>query len=119
MEQEKENKEGIDLSEVFKNHNNIKSQDQQESLEYLYSPGTPKIIQWVIKYSGGYIKNEKQANYVLIGFVLVVIITTFFLVFGTQKTYYLTPEEEKLFQGKNSSEKLLLPQKIDENLFTQ
>ncbi|MBI3305990.1 hypothetical protein HYZ82_02535 [Candidatus Nomurabacteria bacterium] len=29
----------------------------------------PKIVEWVIKYSGGAIKDEKQANYVLIGFV--------------------------------------------------
>jgi len=43
---------------------------------------TPKIVEWVIKYSGGYIKDEEQANYFLIGFVAVVVIislTTFFI----------------------------------------
>jgi len=43
---------------------------------------TPKIVEWVIKYSGGYIKDEKQANYVLIGFVAVAIIISLFLIFG-------------------------------------
>jgi hypothetical protein len=47
-----------------------------------YYPGTPKIIQWVIKYSGGLVKDEKQANYVLIGFVAVAVIVVLFLVFG-------------------------------------
>ena len=43
---------------------------------------TPKIVQWVIKYSDGYVKDEKQANYVLIGFVMVAIIISLFLIFG-------------------------------------
>jgi len=42
----------------------------------------PKIIQWVIKYSGGYIKDEKQAQYVILGFVVVAIIISLFLIFG-------------------------------------
>ncbi|KKT29664.1 MAG: hypothetical protein UW15_C0008G0030 [Parcubacteria group bacterium GW2011_GWC1_44_10] len=43
---------------------------------------TPKIVGWVIKYSGGAIKDEKQANYVLIGFVAVAIVVSLFLIFG-------------------------------------
>jgi len=43
---------------------------------------TPKIVEWVIKYSGGYIKDENQANYVLIGFVALVISISLFLIFG-------------------------------------
>jgi len=35
-----------------------------------YLQTRPKIIQWLIKYSGGLIKNEKQAAYVL--FVVIV-----------------------------------------------
>lgn len=42
---------------------------------------TPKIVEWVIKYSGGYIKDEGQASYVLIGFVAVAIAISLFLVF--------------------------------------
>lgn len=40
-----------------------------------------KIVEWVIKHSGGLIKDENQANYVLIGFVAVAIIISLFLVF--------------------------------------
>jgi hypothetical protein len=37
------------------------------------------IIQWVIKISNGKIKNKTQANYVLLGFVFVVIVVAIFL----------------------------------------
>ena len=43
---------------------------------------TPKIVQWVIKYSGGTVKDERQANYVLIGFVALAIIITLFMLFS-------------------------------------
>ena len=47
---------------------------------------TPKIVQWVIKYSGGLIKDENQANYFLIGFVAVAIVVSLFLFFGGSKS---------------------------------
>lgn len=47
---------------------------------------TPKIVQWVIKYSGGYVKGEKQATYVLIGFSMVAIMVSLFLFFGGEGT---------------------------------
>lgn len=40
---------------------------------------TPKIVSGVIKYSGGFLKDEKQAQYALIGFVVVAIIFSLFL----------------------------------------
>lgn len=43
---------------------------------------TPKIVGWVMKYSGGYIKDENQANYFLIGFIVLAIIVSMFLFFG-------------------------------------
>jgi len=43
---------------------------------------TPKIVQWVIRYSGGLVKDEKQANYFLIGFVALAIIISLFLIFS-------------------------------------
>lgn len=36
------------------------------------SPGS-QIVRWVISHSGGYVKNEKQATLVLVGFVIVAI----------------------------------------------
>ena len=44
---------------------------------------TPKIVEWVIKYSGGLIKDENQANYVLIGFVAVAIILALFFIMSS------------------------------------
>ncbi len=32
-------------------------------------PPKPSAVQWIIRYSGGYIRDEDQATYVLLGFV--------------------------------------------------
>lgn len=89
MDQGKENKEDIDLS----SDSGVKFKDEWCRPAQTFYPGTPKIIQWVIKYSGGYVKDEKQANYVLVGFVAVAIIVSLFLVFsGGNKNTESTPE---------------------------
>ena len=59
----------------------FKGEEFQRPRQSFQTP-TPKIVQWVIKYSGGLVKDEKQANYVLIGFVAVTITFSLFLVFG-------------------------------------
>ena len=51
----------------------------------------PKIIQWVIKYSGGYIKEEKQASYVLIVFVVGAILLAFIIPFFIGKSSPKSP----------------------------
>lgn len=43
---------------------------------------TPRMMKWVIKYSGGMIKDRKQASYILFGIVLLNVVITFFLLFG-------------------------------------
>ncbi len=62
---------------------------------------TPKIVRLVIKYSGGLIKDENQANYVLIGFVVLAIIISLFLFFGggsdTSKTLQKNFENKPQF----------------------
>lgn len=45
-----------------------------------YKPETPKVIQWVIKYSGGFIKNDRQAQYAVLGFVALAIVVTVVIV---------------------------------------
>jgi len=47
---------------------------------------TPKIIQLVMKWSGGAIKDRKQAEYALFGFVVLAIVISLFLVFGGGRT---------------------------------
>jgi len=80
--QNDKNNEGIDLNGSLKNSDTgVKFEEYRTPRSYY--PGTPKIIQWVIKYSGGIIKNEKQASYVLIRFVAVAVVIALFLIFGS------------------------------------
>ena len=80
MDQEN-NKNGIDLSKRL-NESAVKSQSGQWSSGLYVSPTAPKIIRWIVKYSGGLIKNEKQAAYVILGFIVFVVIISLFLIFG-------------------------------------
>lgn len=50
-----------------------------QSSPYTRKPADPKIIRWAIRYSGGFIKDEKQANFVLMGFASVLIVISIFL----------------------------------------
>lgn len=74
----KETNSGTDLSGMFKGGN---VEFQETRVEHSYYSGTPKVIQWVMKYSSGLIKNEKQAKYVILGFVALAIIISLFLIF--------------------------------------
>lgn len=65
---------------------------------------TPKIVQWVIKYSGRAIKDERQANYVLIGFVVVAIIFVIIFLFSGE--------------GNTGRKELERIKTIDQNQFT-
>lgn len=81
MDQNDKNNEGIDLSGSLKDSGTgVKFEEYRAPRSYY--PETPKIIQWVIKYSGGYIKDEKQASYAVLGFVAVAIVISLFLIFS-------------------------------------
>lgn len=56
--------------------------DQEKRNQYYFHPEVSKIIQWVIKYSGGLIKNEKQVFYIFSGLVIIVFIVSLFLIFS-------------------------------------
>ena len=94
MDENKNNKEGTDLSSALKDSSTgVIFQDKWQRPTQTFYPGTPKMIRWVIKYSVGLIKDEKQASYVLIGFVAVAIIVSLFLVFsGGNKNTEAIPE---------------------------
>ncbi len=68
-----------------------------------FQTSTPKIVEWVIKYSGGYVKDEKQANYVLIGFVVLAIVISLFLVFGSDS------DSSRTLQGNFENKPQFLP----------
>lgn len=80
MNQEKESNNAINLSKSFSGSSE-KTPGEKQSAEYFFRPGTPKTIQWLIKYSGGLIKNEKQATYVLLVIVILTIFISGFLFF--------------------------------------
>ena len=44
----------------------------------------PKMVQLLMKWSGGAIKEQKQAEYLLLGFVIVAMAISFYLFFGKQ-----------------------------------
>ncbi len=82
---------GTDLSGMFKG-GSVRSPREFDIEQPSYS-GTPKIIGWTMKLSGGLIKNKNQAQYALLGFVIVAIIVSLFLIFGGGETK-LPPEQE-------------------------
>lgn len=65
----------------------FEGEEFQHSARSFQTP-TPKIVEWVIKYSGGYVKDEQQASYALIGFVMLAIIVSLFLFFGSGSSSY-------------------------------
>lgn len=89
---------------------------QEQSYEDTGVSENFEIAKWLIDHSGGFIKNKKQASYILAGVAIVVIFASLFLILNRNK-FSLTPEEEKLFMGKTASEKLLVPQERDQFLF--
>ena len=98
MEQENKNNDGMDLGgELNDSDTGVKFQDSGwRAMKHYREPETPKIIQWVIKYSGGLVKDKKQANYVLLGFVVLAIIISLFLVFGGSGEQNTPPVERHI-----------------------
>ena len=81
---------GIDLSHALDDSSSrikFEGEEFQRPRQSFQTP-TQKIVELVIKYSGGAIKDEKQANYVLIGFVVIAIIISLFLFFGGGSSSY-------------------------------
>lgn len=97
-----EGSEKKDLSEIT---GSSKKAEPEQAPEYFFSPGTPKIIRWLIKHSGGLIKNEKQANRILlaVGGLLIIVSIALFFVFldepnippeALEEPEYGVPEED-------------------------
>jgi hypothetical protein len=73
----------IEINQALKEFE-VKSDIEQVKQSITVSPtsDSPKIVQLIMKISGGAIKDERQAEYVLLGFVVVAIIVSLFLVFS-------------------------------------
>jgi hypothetical protein len=63
----------------------------------------PKMVKAVIKYSGGAVKNQKQAEWFLFGFVVVAIgISIYLLLSGTNSNKAYLEEQQKLYPPGSS-----------------
>jgi hypothetical protein len=82
----------------------IKSRTEQiqKTPEVFKNSDLPKMVQLVMKWSGGAIKEQKQAEYVLLGFVVVAISISLFLVFRRRdegiKILPMTPEQRSFME---------------------
>lgn len=87
--------------EAFKNSNvpqreisGVKFEsDSWKAVKFYNETTPPKIIQLVMKYSGGAIKEQGQAEYVLFGLVVLTIFVSVFLFFNGTKKNTLPPQE--------------------------
>jgi len=66
---------------------------KKPSQYYLYS-GESRLVQWLIRYSGGLIKNEKQANLVLISLTILLFVLSLYLMITQIKTPPSIPQTE-------------------------
>ncbi|MEK7480825.1 MAG: hypothetical protein AAB604_01840 [Patescibacteria group bacterium] len=74
---------GIDLSGRLKDSGTgVQFQNEWRPAARASSPSTPRVVRWVMENSGGYVKDKKQASYVLLGFAAVAIVISLFLIFG-------------------------------------
>jgi len=71
--------ENLEIKKALKEFEMKNVEQKQQTPSAPINPEIPRMIQWVIKYSGGSVKNEKHALYILLGFVVVVIIITIIL----------------------------------------
>ena len=56
------------------------------AVKYYNETDTPKMVKLAMKLSGGMIKTERQAEYVLLAFVIVAIGVSLFLMLGGEKS---------------------------------
>lgn len=70
--------------------------DEFQIQSYTNFDDTPKIFNWVIKYSGGLIKNKYQAQYVLFGFITLLVVSSLFF---TKKAFNDPKYPPKGYEG--------------------
>ena len=71
--------------------------DSYKAVKLYNEPDAPKIVRLVMKYSSGAIKEEKQAYWVLLGFVILAFIAAIFVLhysFSSNRNPKLTPEQQ-------------------------
>ncbi|AKM84092.1 TPA: hypothetical protein DCZ46_00070 [Candidatus Campbellbacteria bacterium] len=61
----------------------VKFEEFQSQSSYRGFDDTSKMVKWVIKYSGGFIKSKIGANYFLLGVFVVFTILSLFTIFSS------------------------------------
>lgn len=87
------------------NNNEVKFDEWKPSQEQLSGKGKSgfgeKLVNLIIKISGGLVKDERRANYVILGFVFIVIILSIAIFFGAFSSLENVNEIENLPPGFN------------------
>jgi hypothetical protein len=90
IEAPKNNQQNIDLSNAF-DELEKKPEDEQQNGEEIFSPGTARMVKWLIKLSGGKIKSEKLANYILLAVAAVIFTISFFIFYSQMAPRTVSP----------------------------
>jgi hypothetical protein len=56
--------------------------DSYKAVKFYSETDTPRMVRLVMKWSGGAIKDQKQAEYVLFGLVIIMLALSFYFFFG-------------------------------------
>jgi hypothetical protein len=75
--------------------------DHYKAIKLYEETTTPKMVKAVMKLSGGKIKDQRQAKMILLGFVLVIVCVSVFLVFFENrgvKVSPMTPEQKSYME---------------------
>jgi len=91
MDPNNEENKGIDLNGALNNVGTDVTFESERQYTRSFSPKNPSIIEWVIKYSGGYIKGERQAGYVIFGFLTLAVVTIIMVMSGGSSEPTQTP----------------------------
>ena len=105
----------IDLSKNLEINNALKEFEQKSQVEQVQQTNcatsdvaqeVPKMVQLVMKWSG--VKDQRQAEYILLGFVIVAIGVSVFLVFlkKNQKAKIEAPTGQKIIYSENAPPRL-------------
>ena len=62
-----------------------KEVEQYTAIKFYKETVEPKMVKAVIKYSGGTVKNQRQAEWILLGLVILMIGISLYLVFGNMR----------------------------------
>jgi hypothetical protein len=78
MDEEVKIPNNLEIDQALKEFN-AKSAESYKAIKFYNETDTPKMVQLVMKYSG--VKEQKQAEYILLGFVVLAIGISLFLFF--------------------------------------